>query len=86
MHATSQAVYGSRDSQNRINRRTNKETLTGDIIPGIVNLHSTAAWHEDVDYLLRYQGMSRGEVDRMIMPMLAAVEAAVPFGIANRER
>lgn len=82
----SSCVYGSRDSQNRIHHRISKETPTGEVISGAINLHVTAARHEDVDYPPRFQEMTRGEVDRLIFPMLAATQAPWPFGMANRER
>ena len=51
------AVYGSRDKQDRINRRISKESPTGQLASGgHVNNEKTACSHEDIDYLPPYQG------------------------------
>lgn len=51
------AVYGSRDKQNGINRRISKESPTGQLASGRdFNNKITACSHEDIDYLPQYRG------------------------------
>ena len=54
IHMTCQAVYGSRDSQNRIHHRISKKTPTGEVVLGTPNLHVTTVRHENVKYLLQF--------------------------------
>ncbi len=82
--AQANAVYGSRDSLNRINRRVSKETNHGTIVDGgNYNARKTACSHADINYLPTYHGMSRREVDDAIMPLLTAAANADPFGNAG---
>lgn len=68
----SNAVFGSRDALNRINRRISKETPSGAVVQGgNMDARKTACSHDDVDYVPRYQGMSDQEVKSHIMPLLA---------------
>ena len=65
------AVYGSRDKQNRIMRRISKESPAGVVCQGgHYNSGKTACKHEDIDYLTGFQGMSKEEVDAHIKPLL----------------
>ena len=67
------AVYGSRDVKNRINRRISKESPLGRVVvSGNYNHKKTACKHKDIDYLPKYQGMTNDEVNLYIMPLLAA--------------
>jgi hypothetical protein len=72
------AVYGSRDRRDRINRRVSKEDEFGHVVlGGNFDVRRTACRHEHINYIPRYQGMSKEEVDAVIMPLLraAAVES-----------
>lgn len=65
------AVYGSRDKKNRINRRISKQSPSGAVVSGgNYNNKKTACKHQDVDYLPQYQGMTDEQVKSHIMPLL----------------
>ncbi|KAI4208824.1 MAG: hypothetical protein LQ351_008165 [Letrouitia transgressa] len=76
--ARSHAVYGSRDAKDRINRRISKVGLDGEVIMGInfFDAYKTACKHEDIDYVEKFYGMSKEEVDSIIMPLLKAADQA----------
>ena len=69
------AVYGSRDKKNRINRRISKQSPSGAIFTagGNYNSGKTPCRHEDIDYLEKYQVMSKEEVDAVIMSLLISL-------------
>ncbi len=67
----SNAVYGSRDVFNRINRRISKEDNQGHIIwGGSFSSHTTACSHKMIQYITRFAGMTKAEVDSHIQPLL----------------
>lgn len=67
------AVYGSRDRRDHINRRISKESQHGEVVlGGAYETRRTACRHDDIDYIPRYQGMSAEEVNAAIMPLLRA--------------
>lgn len=73
--AVSNAVYGSRDVMNRINRRVNKVSMDGLVVlGGNFDVKKTACSHDKIDYLPEFAGMSKAEVDSHIMPLLVAQE------------
>ena len=68
---TSNAVYGSRDVRNRINRRISKESPDGRVMMNNnYNRLKTACKHEKVDYVTRFRGMTDDEVKAHIMSLL----------------
>ena len=75
--ANSNAVYGSRDRKDRINRRISKEDNYGRVVIGGRYDHKrTACSHADINYIPKYQGMSKEQVDAAIMPLLRAATDA----------
>ncbi|KAL8688233.1 MAG: hypothetical protein Q9218_005806 [Villophora microphyllina] len=71
LHANANAVYGSRDVRNRINRRIAKVSVAGTVVVGgNYDTRRTACSHEDIAYLPTFAGMSKAEVDSHIMPLL----------------
>lgn len=74
LHAdNANAVYGSRDIKNRINRRISKESPLGRVVTGgNYNHKKTACRHDNIDYLPQFQGMTADEVNSHIRPLLAA--------------
>ena len=73
--AHANAVYGSRDVRNRINRRIAKVDM-GDVVvqDGAYDIKKTACSHTDIEYLPRFAGMTKSEVDSLIQPLLQAME------------
>ena len=72
---TSNAVYGSRDRRDRIKRQISKENNSGEVIRGGRYLTTaTACRREDIEYIARFQGMSKAEVDAAIQPFLREME------------
>ena len=76
LHAgASNAVYGSRDKHDRINRRIAKVDVAGRVVLlGSFDVKRTACKHEDIDYIPKYQGLTKQEVDSLIMPLLRAAD------------
>lgn len=77
LHASASvnAVYGSRDRHNRINRRIAKVDIAGrTVLGGNYHVRRTACKHENIDYLAAFRGMSKQEVDAHIQPLLDAME------------
>jgi len=71
------AVYGSRDKKNRINRRVVKVDSSGTmVLGGHYDVKKTSCSHKNIDYLPQFAGMSKGEVDSHIMPLLIAMDAS----------
>lgn len=79
LHADqSNAVYGSRDIKDRINRRIAKVDMAGSVVlGGRYDVKRTACSHGDINYVVRYRGMSKDEVDSVIMPLLRAADEGV---------
>ena len=77
LHASASvnAVYGSRDIKNRINRRVAKVDIAGrTVLGGNYHVKKTACKHEHINYLSTFRGMSKQEVDAHIQPLLDAME------------
>lgn len=69
------AVYGSRDRRNRINRRVSKATNEGTVVTGgAYDAYRTSVRHDEIEYVPRYQGMSAEEVNAAIMSLLKEME------------
>ncbi len=69
------AVYGSRDVKDRINRRIAKVDVAGTVVlGGNFDVRKTACKHEDIAYIPKYIGMTKEEVDAVIMPLLRAAD------------
>lgn len=85
--ASSNAVYASRDIKNRINRRISKEDGTGKVVHGgNFDVRVTACKHEDIDYIQRFSGMTKEEVDSWVMPLLLAADQAARHRQASPSR
>lgn len=75
------AVYGSRDRKNRINRRISKEDDQGNVIRGgNFDTKKYACKPETIDYIERYRGMTRKQVGAAIKPLLDAPPPSPHFG------
>ena len=78
------AVYGSRDVRNRINRRISKLDLHGTVVlGGNFDVRRTSCSHEEIDYLPAFHGMTREQVNSHIMPLLDAMKREE---VARRDR
>ena len=61
------AVYGSMDSQGRINRRISKEDGDGYVVTGgNFNALKTACLHAKIEYLPEYRNLSKEAIDEII--------------------
>ena len=69
---TSNAVYGSRASLGRINRRISKQNTTGNlVIGGSYFCHRTSCPNEDIDHVPHLAGLTKAEVDALAGRQLA---------------
>ncbi len=75
------AVYGSRDRKNRINRWISKEDDQGNVIRGgNFDTKKNACKPENIDYIERYRGMTRKQVGAAIKPLIDAPPPPPQFG------
>jgi len=75
------AVYGSRDRENRINKGISKEDDQGNVIRGgNFDTKKNACKPENIDYIERYRGMTRKQVAAAIKPLLDAPPPPPQFG------
>jgi hypothetical protein len=86
----SNAVYGSRDRLQRINRRISKVDGRGMVVArSLFHCRKTACEHDDINYIDRFAGLAKDAVDALVLPMIGvapptnAVSAPRPPAAAN---
>ena len=71
--SASNAVYGSRDRRDRINRRISKKDAAGNVVlNGNYDIKKTTCSHANIHYIDKYQGLSKEQVNAAIIPFLRA--------------